>query len=51
LLPIEAKRNGKTIIEVNVRPSEFTGQITDLFLQGPATEVMAALVAQLRDGG
>jgi NAD-dependent deacetylase len=50
LLPIEAKRNGKTIIEVNVRPSEFTGQITDLFLQGQATEVLSALVAQLRDG-
>ena len=50
LLPVEARRNGKTIIEVNVRPSELTGQITDLFLQGRATEVMSALVTQLRDG-
>jgi len=46
-LPIEAKRNGKTIIEVNIQPSNYTEEITDIFLQGKATEVMQALIDRL----
>ena len=38
-LPFEAKQNGKTIIEINIEPSNFTHQITDYFLQGSAAVV------------
>ncbi len=43
LLPYEAKKNGATIIEINVAPSEYTGKITDIFLRGKATEVLTDL--------
>jgi len=43
LIPPEAKRRGAIIIEVNVSSSTFTGSITDIFLQGKASEVLAAL--------
>jgi NAD-dependent deacetylase len=46
-LPIEAKDNGATIIEINIRPSHFTQRITDLLLQGKATEMTAALYETL----
>ncbi len=43
-IPYLAKRHGAKIIEVNTQPSNFTGEITDLFLQGKAEEVLPALV-------
>ena len=43
MLPIEAQRNGALIIEVNLRPSNYTNTITDIFLQGKASEVLSAL--------
>ncbi len=43
LLPIAAKEHGATIIEINVRPSNYTHQITDIFLQGKASEMCQAL--------
>ncbi|MEA3346826.1 MAG: NAD-dependent deacylase [Candidatus Auribacterota bacterium] len=46
-IPFLAKQNGASIIEVNVRESSYTGQITDVFLQGKATEVMGRLVEGL----
>jgi NAD-dependent deacetylase len=49
LLPREAKRHGATIVEINVRPSLFTDATTDLFLQGPATEVTSMLLSQVED--
>ena len=42
-LPYLAKQNGATIIEVNKEPSKYTGSLTDIFLQGKATEVMGGL--------
>jgi NAD-dependent deacetylase len=42
-VPLEAKRNGAKIIEVNVLPSSFTNEVSDIFLQGKASEVMAEL--------
>jgi len=44
-LPVAAKHNGKTIIEVNIRPTEYTAHVTDIFLQGKAGEVLPALVS------
>jgi len=46
-IPILAKENGAKIIEVNTEPSKFTHSITDIFLQGKATEVMQKLVDAL----
>ncbi len=47
LLPQDAKRNGATIIEVNIAPSNYTHRLTDIFLQGKATEVMSALLERM----
>ncbi len=46
-IPYIAKENDAKIIEVNTEPSNFTHQITDVFLQGKATEVMLKLVEVL----
>ena len=46
-LPGDAKRNGKYIVEVNTNPSEYTGDITDVFLQGKATEMLSLIAAGL----
>jgi len=48
LLPYEAKKNGATIIEINLNPSEYTGRITDIFLQGKAGEILPALDTEIR---
>ncbi len=46
-IPFLAKENGAKIIEVNTEPSKFTSTVTDIFLQGKATEVMQQLVNEL----
>ncbi len=46
LLPYKAKENGATIIEINVTPSEYTNKITDIFLQGKATDILSQLNKQ-----
>jgi len=43
MMPIEAQKNGALIIEVNLHPSNYTDTITDVFLQGKASEVLKAL--------
>lgn len=42
-IPFLAKQNGAKIIEVNTEMSNYTNNITDIFLQGKATEVMNEL--------
>jgi NAD-dependent deacetylase len=46
-VPVLAKQNRAKIIEVNTEPSSFTNLMTDVFLQGKATEVMETLIAKL----
>ena len=46
-LPITAKRRGAVIIECNLEPTDFTGSVTDIFLQGPATETLSDLLAAI----
>jgi NAD-dependent deacetylase len=46
-IPVIAKNNGATIIEVNPNASNYTRTITDIFLQGRATEVMDRLSKEL----
>lgn len=43
LIPQEAKSKGAKIIEVNIKPSNYTNNITDIFLEGKATKVMQKL--------
>jgi NAD-dependent deacetylase len=45
-IPVLAKNRGAKIIEINLHPSNFT-LIADVFLQGPATEVVSLLVKEL----
>ena len=42
-IPHHAKQNGATIIEINPGVSNFTNSITDIYLEGKATEVMGEL--------
>jgi NAD-dependent deacetylase len=46
-LPILAKENGATIIEINHEPSKFTNSITDIFLRGQATEIINEIVKRI----
>ncbi|HPS63907.1 MAG TPA: Sir2 family NAD-dependent protein deacetylase, partial [Bacteroidales bacterium] len=46
-LPLIAKQAGAKIIEINPEPSHYTEHVTDIFLQGKATEVMGALEDRL----
>ena len=40
IIPQIAKQNGAKIIEINTLPSNYTNSITDIFLQGKASEIM-----------
>ncbi|MCF6365930.1 MAG: NAD-dependent deacylase [Bacteroidales bacterium] len=42
-IPVKAKQNGATIIEINPERTAFTEEITDIFLPGKAGEVMNKL--------
>ena len=48
LIPIEAKRNNVKIIEVNIKPSNYTNTITNVFLEGKATDIMTKLTKSLK---
>jgi NAD-dependent deacetylase len=48
LIPYEAKKNNKKIIEINTLPSAYTSTITDIFLQGKATEIMKKLYDEIK---
>lgn len=53
-MPIEAKRNRATIIEINIQASEFTDTISDISLRCSASEGLLALnnaIQQLRREG
>lgn len=43
MIPMEAKRFGAEIIEINTEASNYTSQITDYFLQGKASEILLEL--------
>ncbi len=42
-IPMIAKQNGAKIIEINISDSNFTHQITDIFLEGKASEILKQL--------
>ena len=43
MIPGIARQNGAKIIEINTEPSNFTNRITDIYLQGKASEVMSII--------
>ncbi|MBN2344800.1 MAG: NAD-dependent deacylase [Candidatus Aminicenantes bacterium] len=45
-IPVLAKSRGAKLVEINLRESNFT-PISDVFLQGPATEIVGELVNKL----
>lgn len=49
MIPYEAKKNNVKIIEINTKPSNYTNSITDLFLEGKATEIMKKLYGFLKE--
>ncbi len=48
-LPRIAKANGAKIIEINIAPSAYTHQITDVFLQEKATIAMTKLLEAIKN--
>lgn len=48
-IPVIARQNGAKIIEVNPEESLFTNQITDVFLQGKASEVIPELLIGIKE--
>ncbi len=46
-IPVIARQNGATIIEINPQPSAFTSVLTDIFLQGKAAEIMEMIDREL----
>ncbi len=42
-IPRQAKQNGTRIIEINLNPSEYTRDVTDIFIQQPASNVLIQL--------
>ena len=46
MIPHVAKRNGATIIEVNPKESNYTKNITDVFIQAKATEAVPRLAQE-----
>lgn len=44
MVPRLAKQNGAKIIEINPEPSSYTNDITDIFIQGRAGEILPELV-------
>ncbi len=48
-LPVIAKRNGAKIIEINIAPSNYTKQITDVFIQEKATVAMSKLLETMKN--
>ncbi len=46
-IPFQAKSNGAKIIEINPYPSEYTHEITDIFIEENATSAMEQLMEEI----
>ena len=47
MIPRLAKQNGATIIEINTDPSAYTSDVTDIFLQGRAGDILPEIVEHI----
>ena len=50
-MPWIAKRNGAKVIEVNIEPTQLTSNVTDVFVQGSAGQVLQELADAVLGGG
>jgi len=48
ILPRQARQSGATIIEINMERTVLTDHITDVFLQGKASERVSELVSAVK---
>jgi NAD-dependent deacetylase len=48
-MPVIAKRNGATIIEINPEPTLLTANTSDYLIQGEAGKIMEQIVAKLKE--
>jgi len=48
-LPLTAKSSGARILECNLEPTDFTPEITDVFLAGPAGQTLPLLVRAVEE--
>ncbi len=46
-MPVIAKRNGATVIEINPDPSPLTANVSDYLVNAPAGEAMSGIIAEL----
>ena len=46
-IPLTAKKHGAKIIEINIKKTHFTNEITDIFLQGDSAEIMKEIGKKL----
>jgi NAD-dependent deacetylase len=51
MVPWEARRKGAVIIEINPKPSNFTGPLTDIHLVADASEALLTLEERMSAGG
>jgi NAD-dependent deacetylase len=47
-IPIMAKEEGATVIEINMEPTPLTGQISDYLISGSAGKIIPAIVEEVR---
>lgn len=47
-IPLLAKHNGATVVEVNVEPTSLTSGVTDIFLEGKAGRVLPEILKNFR---
>ncbi len=47
MIPYVAKENGAKFIEINIKPSKYTKTVSNIFLEGKATEVFMELDSRL----
>jgi len=47
-IPITAKENGATVIEINMEPTPLTHEISDYLISGSAGEIVPAIVEEVR---
>jgi NAD-dependent deacetylase len=47
-IPIEAKRRGATVIEVNMEPTPLTDDVSDYLIAGSAGEIIPAIVEEVK---
>ena len=41
--PVLAKKNGARIIEINIKKSQLTDTISDIFIEGKATDILGKI--------